>query len=311
MKRPMKFLMRLYPKGWRARYGEEFEALIEDAPLTWSGVFDLLKGAIRMQLSIPNFPRLALILSVAGLALGFGASFLVTPVFVSTSEMAFLTPQVNPVSGPHRNLADLFLQLQNEILSRTSLSAVIQDPRLDLYKAQRVNTPLEDVIERMRHDVRIQAIEKPGMSGNEWLGFEVRFRYSDPRKTQAVVQTLITKFQETNLYMQREQNRAGSAEQRDEMAVLETRIAALEQRLGIARPRADETFPYGNPGQWRSAGAIRIETIDPPSLPELPVAPNRAIFAVDGFGAGLVLAILLAVFRRRTDLRSGNHIVTA
>jgi hypothetical protein len=40
---------RLYPRPWRARYGEEFEALLEDLGGGGRVVFDVLKGALLMQ----------------------------------------------------------------------------------------------------------------------------------------------------------------------------------------------------------------------------------------------------------------------
>lgn len=40
------FLIRLYPAGWRARYGEEFEALLEERPLGPFDVADVVLAAI-------------------------------------------------------------------------------------------------------------------------------------------------------------------------------------------------------------------------------------------------------------------------
>jgi hypothetical protein len=51
MKHLARCLARLYPRRWRARYGGEFEALLEDANLTWGDLFDVLSGALRMRLS--------------------------------------------------------------------------------------------------------------------------------------------------------------------------------------------------------------------------------------------------------------------
>jgi hypothetical protein len=81
MKRLTRFFIRLYPATWRARYGEEFEALLEDSSSDWPAIFDLLKGAIRMQLSVSTFPKLALMLSITGLLAGLLISSLVAPVF--------------------------------------------------------------------------------------------------------------------------------------------------------------------------------------------------------------------------------------
>jgi hypothetical protein len=40
-------LVRLYPRAWRERYGEEFSALLEQSDVTWRVRFDVLSGATR------------------------------------------------------------------------------------------------------------------------------------------------------------------------------------------------------------------------------------------------------------------------
>jgi hypothetical protein len=47
----LKYLVRLYPRAWRARYGEEFEALVETQPVRLGLVLDILAGAIDARLS--------------------------------------------------------------------------------------------------------------------------------------------------------------------------------------------------------------------------------------------------------------------
>jgi hypothetical protein len=39
------WLVRLYPAAWRARYGDEFAALLEQMPLTLPVIWDVLCGA--------------------------------------------------------------------------------------------------------------------------------------------------------------------------------------------------------------------------------------------------------------------------
>lgn len=46
MMRNPTWLLNLYPAAWRARYGEEFAALLEDCPLTLSAFADVLLGAL-------------------------------------------------------------------------------------------------------------------------------------------------------------------------------------------------------------------------------------------------------------------------
>jgi len=40
----------LYPASWRVRYGDEFEALMDDLEPGWPEFFDVCGGAIKMQL---------------------------------------------------------------------------------------------------------------------------------------------------------------------------------------------------------------------------------------------------------------------
>lgn len=44
-------LLRLYPRAWRERYGEEFLALLGDRPLYLAQVIDIISGAIDARLS--------------------------------------------------------------------------------------------------------------------------------------------------------------------------------------------------------------------------------------------------------------------
>lgn len=46
MKRLARWLARLYPRQWRARYGAEFDALLEDMNLTWRDVFGVALAAL-------------------------------------------------------------------------------------------------------------------------------------------------------------------------------------------------------------------------------------------------------------------------
>jgi hypothetical protein len=45
-------LVRCYPAKWRARYGAEFAALLDEHPLGLLGVIDVLRGALDAQLRL-------------------------------------------------------------------------------------------------------------------------------------------------------------------------------------------------------------------------------------------------------------------
>jgi len=51
MKRTAGWVSRLYPRGWRARYGREFETLLKDVELTWPDLVDLVITAIRLRIA--------------------------------------------------------------------------------------------------------------------------------------------------------------------------------------------------------------------------------------------------------------------
>jgi capsular polysaccharide biosynthesis protein len=78
--------------------------------------------------------------------------------------------------------------LSNDATSRTSLSAIVNDPRLNLYKEQRKTQPLEDVLQNMRRNLAITP------SGQY---FTISFEYSDKYKAQQTVNAVANKLDET------------------------------------------------------------------------------------------------------------------
>jgi uncharacterized protein involved in exopolysaccharide biosynthesis len=243
-----------------------------------------------MRISIPAFPKLVLLLSAAGLLAGFGSSFLVTPRYVSSGVMTFdETAGRSASQEAYPSFKESFLAYRTDILSRTSLSAIIQDPRLDLYAEERVRTPLEDVIDRMRRDIEIVPTV-PDSAGEDYLPFRITFTYRDPRKAQQTVQTFVTRFQEEHLTRQRADAGRKGLSPPDQIDGLEARIAFLEKRLGIS---------FASPETGGFAVIHNLSVLDSPSLPERAVYPDRARFVSIGFALGIAVALAIAVFRRR------------
>ncbi len=73
MNRLARWMMRLYPAAWRARYGDEMDALLADSGADAKTVADLLTGGIRMRFpERSRFLKLALALgALAGLVLAW------------------------------------------------------------------------------------------------------------------------------------------------------------------------------------------------------------------------------------------------
>ncbi|MGD1072582.1 MAG: hypothetical protein ABSB15_20855 [Bryobacteraceae bacterium] len=107
-------------------------------------------------------------------------------------------------STVNARLLERIQAMEATITSRTSLSNLIQDPRLQLYPDDRASKPIEDVIEEMRSDIRI-SISQANIERNGGSTFEISFTYPSRLKAQATVQALITKFEDESTNSQRSQ----------------------------------------------------------------------------------------------------------
>ncbi len=173
----------------------------------------------------------------AGAVIGTVVAFTMQNVYVSKAVMRITPSQISEnivASTVNQRLTERIQQMQQVILSRTSLSTIIQDPRLDLYKNERAKEPIEDVIETMKNrDIAIRILELPGsiLEKTTASAFSIEFSYPEPHKAQQVVQTLITKFQEVNLTTQRDQQNMVTSFVKDEMTVAKAQVAALDEQL--------------------------------------------------------------------------------
>jgi len=66
MKRILKWLAQLYPAAWRARYGAEYEALLEEREPRVRDVVDVAWGAMKMQMTAWGSARIVLGCALAG-----------------------------------------------------------------------------------------------------------------------------------------------------------------------------------------------------------------------------------------------------
>lgn len=88
------FLIRLYPATWRARYGDEFEALLEERPLGPFDVADIIVGAMDAQLrlrgssGVNHREGLAMSLRIGGSAAIIGAALLAGAAFLGLGLVA-------------------------------------------------------------------------------------------------------------------------------------------------------------------------------------------------------------------------------
>ncbi len=150
-----------------------------------------------MQLSEwQSYVKTAGVLGAIGAILAGAASF-VAPRKYTSSAMIQVTswPPGKPVSA---SALGRLPSMELEILSRGSLAELIGRPALNLYRNERHREPLEDIIEEMRKDIRIEMAEP---RSNSARAFRISYSYRDRRLAQAVVNELVSKFIEQNLQL--------------------------------------------------------------------------------------------------------------
>ena len=111
-------------------------------------------------------------------------AFVLSDRFVATGTMT-----VKYHDSPVASKADATLNLTQSVLSRRALTQIIE--KHDLYRNERAGRPLEDVVDQMRRDIRVQV--KPANS------IEVAFLHSDRHKAQLVTAEILDRFVKENL----------------------------------------------------------------------------------------------------------------
>jgi polysaccharide chain length determinant protein (PEP-CTERM system associated) len=172
----------------------------------------------------------------AGLVVAVVVAFLWPDTYVSTAVMRITPQQISDRLVPtvvNMQMQQRLQQMQQEILSRGSLSELIQRPSLDLYRKERQRYPMEDIVQDMRNKaIRINTVEVAGGGGGRIASaFTISFSYPDRFKAQAVVRELVTKFTEQNVTVQRNNANITSQFLSDEMKQAKDRMDDLEQKL--------------------------------------------------------------------------------
>ena len=266
MKRIAKLLVRIYPSTWRERYGEEFEALIEDGSLGAAVIIDVLWGALKMRVASRSFVRVVLPCMLAG-TLGAVAISLVVPMEYSSQAIVTAAPQRGPATIPD----DLARNNFRDAFSRDFLASVIQER--NLYPDKRAHMSLDGVIGEMSRSIRVSpglfTHSSPVRSFSAQI-FAVQFEYSDPHIAQQVNTDLVARFLNTALKVKVAPDSSGSS---------------------------SATLPSGE--------HFALSVLNAPSLPTRPIGSDRIQKSLVGLCVGLGIGLAsTAVFnwRRRRVL---------
>ena len=195
MKTLVRWAARLYPAAWRARYGVEMEALLEDAGSCGGDLWDIVRGALNMQMTNLSFWKILAGCTLAGMLAAGIWSVALPERYVSTAVMRI---------GGDQPSRDRLQAVELATLSRASLAEIILRPSLNLYSTERKKIPLQDVIEEMRsRDLRIRQVDS--------TTFAVQFASENPGTAQATVRALVDRLMERNAAVARDPGSGAAA----------------------------------------------------------------------------------------------------
>lgn len=166
-----------------------------------------------------------------GLVVAVVVAFMWNDTYVSTASMRITPQQISSALVPTvvaMQMQQRLAQMTQEILSRNSLTELIQRPSLDLYRKERQRYPMEDIVQNMRNGaIHIQTVDL----GRGASAFTISFSYPDRFKAQAVVRELVTKFTEQNVQVQHNSAKMTSDFLGDELKQAKDKMEKLESDL--------------------------------------------------------------------------------
>ena len=141
--------------------------------------------------------RLAWVLvpTIVTAAITATASYFFMPTRYASESVIMVVPPRVPdalvTPMPERKIEDRLPFISQQILSRTSLSQIIQDPKLDLYRKERAKEPLDDVIDEMQRNIGVQ-LQVMDATGRHASAFRIWFNYPEKTKARDTVAVLVT-----------------------------------------------------------------------------------------------------------------------
>lgn len=136
--------MRLYPSRWRARYGPELEALVEQSDATWRTAVDIAKGALIMRLSDVVRPAY---LVIACTLLGAVGGTIVARTAPAHHSSVFDVE----FESPGQSTEDRVRELASTAFSDANLERLIA--QFNLYG--RAERPDSDAVRQLRSDIAL------------------------------------------------------------------------------------------------------------------------------------------------------------
>ena len=200
----------------------------------------------------------------AGLVVAVVVAFFWPDTYISSAVMR-ITPQQVPErlvpSNVTSQIAERLSAMQTDILSRGSLSTLIQNPALDLYRRDRMRKPMEDIVEEMRKNIRITILDMASAQRRERAAsaFQISFAYQDRYKAQAVVRELVTKFTEQNVTVMRTQAMQTTSFLSDEARAAKATLDRLDVEIAKFKGENKGSLPEQLQANLQTLNALQMQ----------------------------------------------------
>ena len=132
-------------------------------------------------------------------------------------------------SGGADDVEPRLQSIRQEILSRTRLAELIG--RFDLYPKLRPRASQESVVDRMRHDVRIEASGSDLASGRGTIAFSLAYRGRDPEKVTLVANALASSYIEEDSLLRDRQTRGAASVLQQQLEDVKSRLSLQETHI--------------------------------------------------------------------------------
>src|SRR3989454_11731103 len=207
---------------------------------------------------------LAILVFIGPFAVTVSLAISLPHLYRSTATLLLERPQVSETfvkSSVTSELETRLHTISQEILSRSKLQEMII--RFDLYPELRKQATLEDAVERMRRDIRMEfkgrdirmesTVGAPQVGPVAAIAFTLSFRGRDPDTVAKVTNTLASLFVQENLRL-RERQAAGTAE------FLRVQLEGTKRKLDQEERRLSE-FKEQHLGELPEQTAVNQTTL--------------------------------------------------
>lgn len=134
----------------------------------------------------------------------------------------YVTPNVSI------DLQERLNSMTQSIMSRTRLERIIEE--LHLYSNERAHLTAEELVDRMRNDIRIDLVQAPGKR-EELTAFKISYSSADPRLAQQVTSQLTSLFIEENLRVREQQSESTTGFLQNQLDDAGKQLAQQEQSI--------------------------------------------------------------------------------